>query len=272
VVADASQTLRWFDAAGRLQRTVEAGAQGAEGDRALMWMRGYRGDSLIAYDAASGQLSVFDAEGVLARRFRFATDALPGFTLPDSPFPDGSILAMAGPSHVQQRRDGWWAVLQLVTFTPEGHPAARLGTALRHPCGYAVEHCAAELTPYSGTWTAGLTGAYTARPDVTDLRLVSSDSALVLKGPVGWERPAEEPLPTYSRLLLDSEGDLWAQSGDLSRAAVFDRHGEFTGMVRVPADLQIHQVGLDFVLGVVEDPAGERVQVHRLDRTLQKVR
>lgn len=237
-----------------------------------MWMRGYRGDSLIAYDAASGQLSVFDADGMLARRFPFATDALPGLTLPDSPFSDGSILAMAGPSHVQQRRDGWWAVLQLVTFTPEGLPAARLGTALRHPCGNAVEHCAADLSLYSGTWTAGPRGAYTARPDLTDLRLVTSDSALVLKGPVGWELPADGELPTYSRLLLDSEGDLWAQSGDLSRAAVFDRHGEFTGMVRVPADLQIHQVGPDFVLGVIEGATGERVQVHRLHRPLQAVR
>ena len=270
VVADGSQQLRWFDAEGRPGRTVGLGAQEAHGDRALMWMRGYRGDSLIAYDAASGQLSVFDAEGMLARRFRFATDALPGLTLPDSPFPDGSILAMVGPSHVQQRRDGWWAVLQLVTFTPEGHSLERLGTALRHPCvRNAVEHCAAEPSLYSGTWTAGRTGAYTARPDLTDLRLVTSDSALVLKGPAGWHRPAEERLPTYSRLLLDSEGDLWAQSGDLSRAVVFDRHGQFAGTIRVPAELQIYQVGPDFVLGVIEDAAGERVQVHRLYRTLQ---
>ena len=273
VVADASQQLRWFDAAGRPGRTVGVGSQEAHGDRALMWMRGYRGDSLITYDAASGQLSVFDAQGVPARRFRFATEALPGFTLPDSPFPDGSILATAGPSHVQERRDGWWAVLQLVTFTPEGHPVERLGTVLRHPCERnAVEHCAAELNPYSGTWTAGLTGAYTARPDLPELRLVTSDSALVLRGPADWARPAEQGLPTYSRLLLDSEGDLWAQTGDLSRAAVFDRHGEFTGTIRIPAELRIYQVGPDFVLGVIEDAAGERVQVHRLYRAFQEVR
>jgi hypothetical protein len=273
VVADASQKLRWFDTAGHLRRAVGVGAQGAHGDRALMWMRGYRGDSLIAYDAASGQLSVFDAEGLPARRFRFATDALPGLTLPDSPFPDGSILAMAGPSHVQRRRDGWWAVLQLVTFTPEGQPVERLGTALRHPCERnAVEHCAAEFSLYSGTWTAGLTGAYTARPDLTELRLVTSDSALAMKGPVGWERPAGESLPTYSRLLLDSEGDLWAQSGDLSRAAVFDRRGEFAGTIQVPAELQIYQVGPDFVLGVIEGADSQRVQVHRLYRTIPEVR
>jgi hypothetical protein len=79
-------------------------------------------------------------------------------------------------------------------------------------------------------------------------------------------------LPTYSRLLLDSEGDLWAQSGDLSRAAVFDRRGEFAGTIQVPAELQIYQVGPDFVLGVIEGADSQRVQVHRLYRTIPEVR
>jgi hypothetical protein len=273
VIADASQQLRWFDTAGRLRRSVDVQTGRAQGDRALMWMRGYRGDSLIAYDAASGQLSVFDAQGMLARRFRFATDAPPGLTLPDSPFSDGSLLAVAGPSHVQEWSDGWWAVLQLVIYSPEGDPVERLGTALRHPCENAVEHCAAELSPYSGTWTAGLTGAYMARPDRTEIGLVTGDSVKVLRGPEGWERRAEHGLPTYSRLLLDSEGDLWAQSGDLSRAAVFDRHGELNGTIQVPTELQIYQVGPDFVSGVIEDTGSvERVQVHRLYRNVQEVR
>ena len=268
VVADASQQLRWFNSAGALRRSVELRPQGSNVDRALTWMSGYRGDSLIAYDAASGQLSVFDDEGILARRFRFATDAPLGLILPASPFSDGSLLAVGGPSRVQQWRDGWWAVLQLVTYTAEGDPADQLGTALRHPCRSAVERCAAEFSPYSGTWTAGPGGAYIARPDRTELRFVSGDSAAVLNGPDGWESRAGEGLPTYSRLLLDSEEHLWAQSGDLSRAAVFDRTGELKGTVQVPLHLEIHQVGPDFVTGVSRDAAGtEHVQIHRLHRS-----
>jgi hypothetical protein len=267
VVADASQQLRWFSSAGTVQRRVGVGAEGTDVDRALTWMSGYRGDSLIAYDAASGHLSVFDSEGVLARRFRIETDALPGLTLPHSAFTDGSLLAVRGPSRVQQWSDGWWAVLQLLTHTPEGDPLEYLGTALRHPCRNAVERCAAEFSTYSGIWTAGSSGVYTARPDRSDLRWVTADSAAVLSGPDGWERSAAEGLPTYSRLVVDSESYLWAQSGDLSQVAVFDSAGELRGTVQVPHQLEIYQVGTDFVIGIGRDDRGvEEVQVHRLDR------
>jgi hypothetical protein len=265
VVADASQQLRWFDAAGRLVRRVGGEGRGVNEYQALMWMRGYRGDSLITYDAARGQLRVLDANGVLARTFHFDTDRPPELALPDSPFPDGSLLVMAGPSHVQQHRDGWWAVLGLGTFTSEGGPGQDLGTALRHPCGRAVERCAAEFKPYQGTWTAGQRGVYIARPDRAEIRLVADDSVAILKGPESWTATSESGLPTYSRLLIDAEGHLWAQSGRHSRAAVFDQQGQLEGVIEVPPGLQVHQVGPDYVVGVVEDGAGnERVQLHRL--------
>jgi hypothetical protein len=272
VVADASQELRWFDSEGRLIRRVGVHSDG-QVDRDLMWMRGYRGDSLIAYDAASGELSVLDAQGVLARRFRFETGSPPGFTLPDSPFPDGALLAMAGPSHVQEWRDGWWAVLRLVSFTPEGHPGEHIATALRHPCGPVVEYCAGGVKPYSGTWTAGPAGTYVARPDRAEITVVTRDSVEFLAGPEAWEREQVGAAPTYSRLLVDVEGRLWAQSGDHSRAAaaVFDAEGELEGIISVPSQLQIHQVGSGFVVGVVADATGvERVQVHTLHRGMDR--
>jgi hypothetical protein len=267
VIGDASQQLRWFDSAGRLVRRAGGDGQSGNEHEALMWMRGYRRDSLIAYEAAAGQLRVLDAEGVRARSFHFATDRPLGYALPDSPFPDGFLLVVAGPSHVQEREDGWWAVLRLVTFTAEGGPGEDLGTALRHPCGRAVERCAAEFKPYHGTWTAGQSGVYIARPDRTEIRMVTRNSVEILKGPEGWRRTPEGGLPTYSRLLLDSEGHLWAQSGHHSRAAVFDQQGQLKGTIEVPSELQIHQVGLDFVAGVIEDENGiERVQLHKLHR------
>jgi hypothetical protein len=173
---------------------------------------------------------------------------------------------MAGPSHVQQRRDGWWAVLGLITFTAEGSAGVDLGTALRHPCGRAVERCAAEFKQYQGTWTAGQRGVYIARPDRAEIRMVADDSVAILNGPESWTATPEGGLPTYSRLLLDSEGDLWAQSGHLSHAVVFDQQGQLEGVIEVPPGIQIHQVGPDYVVGVVADEAGnERVQIHRLN-------
>lgn len=267
VVADASQQLQWFDSAGHLVHT-EGEGRGAHEYEALTWLRGYRGDSLITYEAATGQLRVLDADGHPARTFQLATDRLLGFALPDSPFPDGSLLVTAGPSHVQQLGDGWWAVLRLLAFTAEGDAANDFGAVLRHPCGRVVERCAAELEPYGGTWTAGPGGVYITRPDRTQIWMVTEDSVEIMNGPESWRRASEGGEPTYSRLLIDSEGYLWAQSGDHSRAAVFDQHGELKGVVEVPSDLEIHQVGLNYVVGVVETGAGaQRVQLHRLQRT-----
>lgn len=264
VVANADR-LAWYDTVGRIVRN--APRQAASGYRDFTWMRGFNGDSLMAYDAASSKLIVFDARGTLVREFEFTTGTLPGMTLPHSILPDGSILAVAGPSRVQQWPDGWWAVLDLVNVSSSGTKIGSFGTALRHPCGSAVERCAAELRPYTGSWVAGQRGVYVARPDRAEIRRTSNDSVVILQGPAGWTRASQDDVPTYSRLLLDASEDLWAQSGDLSRVIVFTPDGELAGKVEMPSNLQLHQVGADYVVGIVTDQGNERVQVHQLRRT-----
>jgi hypothetical protein len=267
VVAN-ERELVWYDTTGTI--VYDAPRATASGDRDLTWMMGFNGDSLMAYDAASSVVIVVDGRGALVREFEFRTGTLPGMTLPHSILSDGSLLAVAGPSHVQQWRDGWWAVLGLVSVSPSGTKIGSLGTALRHPCGSAVERCAAEFKPYTGSWAAGQRGVYLARPDRAEIRRTNNDSVVVMKGPGGWARAPEGGVPTYSRLLLDPSENLWAQSGDLSRAAVFTPEGELAGIVEVPSNLQLYQVGGDHVVGVVADEGTERVQVHRLRRTAHR--
>lgn len=267
VVADATQQLHWFDSAGRSVDRAPGYRAFAGPGSDLSWMSGYRGDSLVVYDAAAGLMSVLDSSGSVARRFRFGTESLVGLIEPHSPFPDGSLLAMMLPVYVQQRSQGWWAVVHLVTFGPEGERREHLGPALLHPCGSDVQRCAAEFKSYSGSWMAGETGVYVARPDRAQIGFITADSAAVMAGPQGWGGEPAEGVPTYSRLLLDSEGLLWAQSGDGSRAAVFDPKGGLLGTVEVPQELRIYQVGSDFVVGVVgNDGRNEQVQIHKLYR------
>ena len=64
--------------------------------------------------------------------------------------------------------------------------------------------------------------------------------------------------PVFSRLLVDDEGWLWAElyrSEDTApvRWLVFDPNGEGVGSVDLPPDLDVRQIGRDFVLGVWED-------------------
>lgn len=256
--------LVWYDGSGTVIRTSPRSP--SPDYRFITWMRGFNGDSLIAWDAASTRLTVFDAQGAAVREFGFSTGTPPGMTLPHSVRPDGSLLAMAGPSHVQEWRDGWWAVLTLLGVSPEGARTESFGTALRHPCGDVVERCAAESRRYTGTWTAGRRGVFVARPDRAAIRWTSTDSVVELQGPATWARSPDDDVPTYSGLLVDASGHLWAQSGDLARVVVFTPDGELAGTVDVPPDLRIQQVGPDFVVGIVAAEGGERVQVHRLRR------
>jgi hypothetical protein len=78
--------------------------------------------------------------------------------------------------------------------------------------------------------------------------------------------------PTYTRLVADTYGHLWAErftppgeSG--SRWAVFDAEGAFLGHVAMPDDLEVTEIGADYVLGIHRDELDvERVRLHAIER------
>ena len=72
------------------------------------------------------------------------------------------------------------------------------------------------------------------------------------------EMPLPEIKPVFSRLLVDDIGWLWAElyRFDLRepvRWLVFGPNGEGMGSVDMPPDLEVLQIGRDFVLGVWQD-------------------
>ncbi len=72
------------------------------------------------------------------------------------------------------------------------------------------------------------------------------------------EMPLPRIIPFFSRLLLDDTGLLWAELYRFdvlapARWLVFGPNGEGLGSVDMPLDLQVWQIGHDFVLGVWQD-------------------
>ena len=72
------------------------------------------------------------------------------------------------------------------------------------------------------------------------------------------EMPLPEIMPAFSRLLVDEVGWLWAELYRFDVRApvtwlVFGPNGEGFGSVDMPPDLDIRQIGRDFVLGVWHD-------------------
>lgn len=88
------------------------------------------------------------------------------------------------------------------------------------------------------------------------------------------EAPIVENFPAFRALLADALGHLWVKEytpPDVERPAqlwtVFDPEGQVLGFVETPAELEVFEVGADYLLGRATDEIGiERIQVWELER------
>ena len=88
------------------------------------------------------------------------------------------------------------------------------------------------------------------------------------------EAPIVENFPAFRALLADALGHLWVKEytpPDIERPAqlwtVFDPEGRVLGFVETPAELEVFEIGADYLLGRATDELGiERIQVWELER------
>jgi hypothetical protein len=83
--------------------------------------------------------------------------------------------------------------------------------------------------------------------------------------------PHRPTLPSFGDICMDSRGYLWVSQvhvpGQAGTWDVFDSAGIWLGSLGVPANLRIHEIGEDYLLGVATDELGvERVEMYRLHR------
>jgi hypothetical protein len=87
------------------------------------------------------------------------------------------------------------------------------------------------------------------------------------------DMPVPETLPVFDQVLDDPRGNVWvrmfspASESGPSRWVVFEADGQILGTMETPEGLEIHQIGRDFVLGVLQDELEvEHVQMWPLVR------
>ena len=88
------------------------------------------------------------------------------------------------------------------------------------------------------------------------------------------EAPIVENFPAFRAVIADALGHLWVQEytpPDIERPAllwtVFDLEGRVLGFVETPLELEVFEIGADYLLGRATDDIGiERVQVWKLER------
>ncbi|HEX6040776.1 hypothetical protein [Longimicrobium sp.] len=85
--------------------------------------------------------------------------------------------------------------------------------------------------------------------------------------------PHRSTLPAITQLRVDREDNLWIRAyvppgAEAAEWSVFDPEGHWLGIVRVPANLEVLEIGDDYVLARTVDPLDdvERVVLHRLHK------
>jgi hypothetical protein len=87
--------------------------------------------------------------------------------------------------------------------------------------------------------------------------------------------PIPDHRPAYSRLVMDSDGFVWAaqyhrrvHSGYSVNWEVFSPEGEWLGGFTTPSGLTVFEIGSDYLLGVYRDELDvEHVQLYGLTRS-----
>jgi hypothetical protein len=299
---DNASALRFFDPAGRLVRSVGRQGNGPGEFGALNGVLRCDGDSLFATDAAHG-VSVFTAAGAFVRGI-----ALPQFARlvacssegvlvvlesgqASQPQPGDRVSRVRTPVALSDRRGAITHELGDIAF----YDVAQSGGGwLPQPgsphTSFAVGRERLVVCPND----SGAVGVYSLRgrplrpipldvpPRVPSRTYIEELADRMLAAmPVALkatfrqrllEIPPAAHLPPCSKVLTDPDGDVWvilSVLGDsVTTLRVFGPDDRLLGDVTVPVEMDVLEIGSDYLLGSGEDADGEPwVRVYQVRRT-----
>lgn len=300
-VADAyDATVRFFDPTGRLMRTVGRRGSGPGEFQRAVWLGRCAADSLFVWDESLSRMTVLDPSGSVARMTQ-----LPGNPTLVECTPRGTFAAFLGPRSTTRSGPEMWAVryaTNLWLLDANGDTIRSLGEMpigeLR-PLGRVTRLAMSDDRVYVGTADSAFVDVY----GFDGRRLPSLDVGIVARAPTrrDFDRaidamvrpftgrdaradmrsmladvPMPEVMPPYSGLFVDPAGTLWVATAAPADGATADGaprlraiapDGRILGDVRLPVELDVFEVGADYILGAYEDEVGEQhVAMYRLHR------
>lgn len=301
--------VRLFSANGRL--LGKSGREGAgPGEfRYLFSLDALVDDSLLVFDGSLYRFTILDDEGRYVRTFR--VDAEDALIWPVAILGGERILVATGRPFGGQRGSGVFVdtarflvadtrgtILDTIGQFPVGERYVRIEgqrrTTLSLPFGRAMQVTAHEGRIYvalSDQYGIHVYGADGRLDEIFELSLalheVTEDhierytaSRMELRNErrrrvearLLREMPFPRTFPAFERLLVDPEGNVWAEEyqrpGDrVANWLVLDSHGRWLGWVAAPKSFRIEQIGKDHILGVQVDSLGvEQVRMYGLKR------
>ena len=308
VVNRGTAELRVFDEFGTYLSTWGGEGEGPGEFEDVMQIATLPGDSVITWGlSADAAMHVFDAAGNFGRRFsppRSESSLRTQWTLPVSVMRDGSILASQQPDRVDGVAVELWDGEGRLRSSLGSHPA-QLVQIIDNMLHHETFGRALAREPWGDLVIISPTGRYEIKAYARDstlarivrreyVRRVPTDADLdayierrVAEMP-GYmlefadERrrqfrssPVAEYFPAFESVMTDRVDHLWIEEYESptdDRPArlwtVFDPEGRVLGHVETPRELEIYEIGEDYILGHTRDELDvEYVQVWPLGRS-----
>jgi hypothetical protein len=306
VVGDASEnTLVFFNSSGQLTRRAGRRGQGPGEFQMLRSVRQCARDSLFAVDASGSRVSVFSVAGDFVRQFSLPAGTSFASCSMERTL---ALLRTGAAAQPTERAVQWQLRVPLLLADTRGTVTRNLDTVLVGEIAVSgngwlprpgapsasvalgddrVVVCpgdSAGLATYSvqeGTRLPSVALRVALR--VPSRRFVERTADRQTAAiPAGAFRdslrqrllriPAAEYLPPCSKVLMDPQRNLWvvlSQPGDsVTVFRVFGRDNRVLGDVTVPAELDVQEIGSDYLLASGESAEGEPwVRVYRVRRS-----
>ncbi|MEX0893035.1 MAG: hypothetical protein WEB88_12780 [Gemmatimonadota bacterium] len=301
VVDGGSQELRWFDASGQHVRTSGGPGSGPGEFRSPLLVRRFQSDSLMVFDRRERRFTLVASDGSGARTLapRDVAGGTPRASVGSRALftsASGTLCAVNEPCDGPIRAR-WIDLASDVTDTL----SVRWGRSLRYSETGTMSLLMLSPFQQRNLAAAGANGLILEGHPLFELRQFDPDGRLTaifrVEAPPRYtpdealelyvERYGEhaasqkeayelmglpEVVPAFQALLVDRLGWIWAElfrvdDGQPSAWLVFDERGRARGVVELPKELEVHEIGEDYVLGRWRDELGvEYVRRHGLER------
>jgi hypothetical protein len=293
IVDPFAPAVRLFDAAGRPLRAIGRKGDGPGEFEFPTWIQQCATDSLYVWDAWQGRVTILDSAGDFVRSYAESRNAfelscsrngvVAGITMPNVTGPpnakgetytaplwlgdaQGNITTTIGETAFGENRP-----LGRITRFAVTDDRLYVGTAdSAYVDVYALDGRRLDAVPvgvpprrptrrnYERT-IDGMTALFTDRQS----RETQREQMLKI--------PMPDHLPPYSAIYADPAGTLWVvttAAGDPeTRLRAIGQQGDILGELRLPTELRVLEVGMDYVLGLHDDEGGEQsVVMYRMRR------
>ena len=298
VIADGAPRLLVLDSMGTYLETWGGPGDGPGEFRRISWIQLVPGDSIVVYDSRMARVHFFTGDGDhasqptlrrqtlvgrsrdgswISRRFQPQPPSVPedGVTPPRDVMVLSHEADGSGEQLLGTLEGGEEIVLPTGSIYFGLHPLRELRVAVGPGEVYATSGRRFEIQVYDLNGGPGRVLSWTS-PLVPLTPQIMVDAIVADGGSVRVEDipplSEDQTLPTISGLVVDREGNVWAELydpelGNARTWSVFEPAGQLLAEVTMPPRFRPYDIGADFVLGVIRDQLDvERIHLYGLHK------